>query len=79
MPWPVVRRPSVVSVSHFRELLQNCRLDGADTWWEVSGQHGDLEMFAYFPISKMAAMVTILKFIKLYFLSNQKSDLADTL
>ena len=70
--------PSVVSVSHFRELHRNCRLDWANTWWEVSRQHGHLELFGYVTIFKMAAMVAILKFIKWNFLLYQKSDLADT-
>ena len=31
MQWPVVRRPSVVSFSHFRHLLQNHKFDWAET------------------------------------------------
>ena len=30
MPWPVIRRPSIVSFSHFHHLLQNNKLDWAE-------------------------------------------------
>ena len=29
-------------------LLPNSKSDGAETWWKVSGQHGDLELLKWF-------------------------------
>ena len=43
----VVRRPSVVSFSHFRHL-QNRKSDWAETWWEALGLHGDSELLKSF-------------------------------
>ena len=41
MPWPVVRRPSVVSFLHFPHLLKNAKSDGAKTWWVILGLDED--------------------------------------
>ena len=29
-------------------LLPNSKLDGVETWWKASGQHGDLELLKWF-------------------------------
>ena len=62
---------SIVSFSHFLDLLQNHMLDCAETLWEALWQHGDSEFLKSFvQISKMAGghlerwPVAILKFFK---------------
>ena len=38
-------------------LLQNCKRDGAETWWKASGYHGDLELLKWFSSDIQAHLV----------------------
>ena len=68
------------------EILQRTsppkhKSDWAKTWWEASEWHRGselLKLFCSVPISKMVAMVAILKFFKRHLLPNRKFDWAKT-
>ena len=58
-------------------LLPNSKSGWAETWWEASGWNGDSESLNHsVPISKMTAMVAILKLFKQHQILNwRESDL----
>ena len=56
-------------------LLPNRKLDGVETWWKASGQHGDLELLEWFSSDiQDAIMAPILKVFKSHLLQNGMSD-----